>query len=261
MQARCKDSTTIAAPAPIISAEPKPEPRQRGSIQVYETLREDILWLGLEPGSALDELALAQRFGVSRTPIREALLLLSGDELVKFLPNRTTIVAPLRMNNLGPYLDTYLVLSRAVVRTAALRFPAAAEAELRAGLDTIRGGISGGEPRAALRADFNLRRRVAALAGNEFQERCYNQILDAGIRAMILYFFPNARAADLARGLANWERLITAMAARDVAAADALARTMIRDEADVILRAFTPGDGDDFDFPSITLTSEARRVS
>lgn len=233
------------------------EPRQRGSIQVYELLRENILWLEIEPGSALDELALAARFQVSRTPIREALLLLSGDQLVKFLPNRTTIVAPLHMNNFGPYLDTYLVLSRSVMRTAARRFRQTHEPELRRSLDAIRQSILMGEPKAALRADLGLRRRIAALAGNEFLERCYNQILDAGIRAMILHFFPNAGAGDLARALANGDRLINALQARDAARADSLTRTMIENEAAVILRSFAPTDGTDFDFPSITSLKEA----
>ena len=72
----------------------KSRKHRRGSLQVYESMREDILWLRIDPGSAIDEVALAERFKISRTPIREALLLLSGDDLVKFLPNRTTIVAP-----------------------------------------------------------------------------------------------------------------------------------------------------------------------
>ncbi len=198
-------------------------------------------------------MALARRFQVSRTPIREALLLLSGERLVKFLPNRTTIVAPLTMDNFGPFLDIYLVLSRTVVRTVALRFRPECEAELRAGLSVIRANALGGEPQAALRADFGLRRRIAALAGNEFQERYYNQVLDAGTRTMIMHFFPNARAADLRRGLTLWDRLISALAARDVDTADALARDMIRGEAEVILRSFDAIDGNDFNFPSISL--------
>ncbi|MCC0040259.1 MAG: GntR family transcriptional regulator, partial [Brucellaceae bacterium] len=72
---------------------------RRGALQVYDALREDILWVRIKPGSALDEVRLAERFKVSRTPIREALLLLSGESFVQFLPNRTTVVAPLLLNN------------------------------------------------------------------------------------------------------------------------------------------------------------------
>ena len=93
---------------------------RRGALQVYDVLREEILWVRIAPGSALDETALAARFEVSRTPIREALLLLAGERLVQFLPNRTSIVAHFSLDNTGDYLDTALIISRAMARAAAL---------------------------------------------------------------------------------------------------------------------------------------------
>ena len=65
------DSTPRLQDLPEIPAT-KPK-AQRGAIQVYETLRDDILWLRIAPGSAIDEVALAARFDISRTPVREAL--------------------------------------------------------------------------------------------------------------------------------------------------------------------------------------------
>ena len=65
----------------LATSESSASKSKRGALQVHESLREDILWLRIEPGSALDEVALAERFEVSRTPIREALLLLSGEGL------------------------------------------------------------------------------------------------------------------------------------------------------------------------------------
>ena len=58
--------------------------RKRGSgvKHVYDTLRDEIIDLELEPGSPVDEIHLAERFGMSRTPIREALVRLAGDGLV-----------------------------------------------------------------------------------------------------------------------------------------------------------------------------------
>lgn len=91
-----------------------------GALQVYDELREDILWLRIKPGATLDEVGLAARFKVSRTPIREAFLLLLGKNFVQFLPNRTTIAAPFLLNNLGDYMDTFLILSRGAVRSTAV---------------------------------------------------------------------------------------------------------------------------------------------
>ena len=49
---------------------------------VYDTLRAEILTLELKPGQLLDEQTLAERFDMSRSPVREALIRLAGEELV-----------------------------------------------------------------------------------------------------------------------------------------------------------------------------------
>ncbi len=72
-----------------------PRTRGRGVQTVYEALRRAIVDLRLEPGSPLDEVTLAERFDMSRTPVREALVRLAAEGLVTQLPNRNTIVAPI----------------------------------------------------------------------------------------------------------------------------------------------------------------------
>jgi len=59
---------------------------------VYESLREMIVWLDLPPGDRLVENELAARFGVSKTPVREALAILDADGLVDTVPYRGTTV-------------------------------------------------------------------------------------------------------------------------------------------------------------------------
>jgi DNA-binding GntR family transcriptional regulator len=66
-------------------------------------LEDDIVGGRILPGARLEELALARRFGVSRTPIREALQLLAATELVEKRPNRgvyVTLPAPERLTSM-----------------------------------------------------------------------------------------------------------------------------------------------------------------
>ncbi len=56
-------------------------------VAVYNTLREEIKTLELHPGERLVEELLSARFGISKTPIREALLLLESDRLVELIPH------------------------------------------------------------------------------------------------------------------------------------------------------------------------------
>ena len=71
-----------------------PESRQRTNRRVvYETLRRKVLTLELPPGTALSENELAAAMGVSRTPIRESLILLAEEGLVQVFPQVGSFVS------------------------------------------------------------------------------------------------------------------------------------------------------------------------
>lgn len=73
----------------------------RGSLSkqdVLNTLRNRILYLEYTPGTQILDTEIAQELSVSRTPVREALLLLKDEKLVNIFPQSGTIVAPIDMN-------------------------------------------------------------------------------------------------------------------------------------------------------------------
>ena len=80
-------------------SEPRPSLRQprppRGTAreQTLETLRREIIALHLPPGTALSENELAAELGVSRTPVRESLIVLQGEGLVQVYPQVGTFVS------------------------------------------------------------------------------------------------------------------------------------------------------------------------
>ena len=72
------------------------DPRPRSlTEQVYEALREDILRARRRPGQVVAEPELALHYGVSKTPVREALRLLAQDGCVIVLPRKGYLVRPL----------------------------------------------------------------------------------------------------------------------------------------------------------------------
>ena len=79
----------------------RPAPRSTGRLdrdrqaapQVFERLRDMILSLALPPGSPLSRAALAEQFGVSSTPIRDALMRLAEEGLVDVFPQYATLVS------------------------------------------------------------------------------------------------------------------------------------------------------------------------
>jgi DNA-binding GntR family transcriptional regulator len=67
--------------------------RRTNAAVIYEVLYKSIARMELRPGEPLQEKALTEHFGVSRTPLREALLRLQGDGLVELLPQAGTFVS------------------------------------------------------------------------------------------------------------------------------------------------------------------------
>ncbi|SCB34002.1 GntR family transcriptional regulator [Rhizobium multihospitium] len=85
-----------------ISAQPSLEPinpRQPIAVQVYERLRRAITTLSMLPSEALSEKELSLQLGVSRTPVREALIRLADEGLIDILPQRGSFVAPIRLRD------------------------------------------------------------------------------------------------------------------------------------------------------------------
>lgn len=88
---------------------------------LYEDIRRRIISMDLAPGEDLDELGLVATYGVSRTPVRETLIRLTGEGLVEMRPNRGAYVAPLDITVLQSYFEAADFIHRAMARLAALR--------------------------------------------------------------------------------------------------------------------------------------------
>ncbi|MDU2925697.1 GntR family transcriptional regulator, partial [Bradyrhizobium sp.] len=69
--------------------------------QVYERLLDDIVSGALPPGTPMAELDLCERLGVSRTPVREALIKLADVDLVRIYPQSGSVVAPVSREAFG----------------------------------------------------------------------------------------------------------------------------------------------------------------
>ena len=87
--------------------------------QVHAHVRQLILRLRLKPGEALSEKDLSVKLGISRTPVREAFIRLAQEGLVDILPQRGTLVAPIRMAEVKEAHFIRRVLELGVVRRAA----------------------------------------------------------------------------------------------------------------------------------------------
>jgi len=83
-----------ALPASAHARKPRSlDPKRQAAPQVFDRLRESILALELAPGAVLARNELAAMFGVSQTPVRDALIKLSEEGLVDIFPQHATVVS------------------------------------------------------------------------------------------------------------------------------------------------------------------------
>ncbi len=95
--------------------------------QVYGYLREQMRTGGLRPGSVIDMEETSGRLGVSKTPLRDALLLLEMEGFVSILPRRKVIVNPLTFQDIR---DFYEILGALEATALGAAFDRLGEAEL-----------------------------------------------------------------------------------------------------------------------------------
>ncbi|MGE4248870.1 MAG: GntR family transcriptional regulator [Parvibaculaceae bacterium] len=153
-----------------------------GGTKVYETLRHKILTLQLAPGAELDELALAKAFGVSRTPLREALIRLSSEQLVQILPNRGSVVAPLTLTDFPRFIEALSLVEAAVNGFAAARRTDTDIAAIAKACALYEAAAGRGDALEMTEANLAFHHSIAAAAHNPQLASIYKMTLAEGTR-------------------------------------------------------------------------------
>jgi GntR family transcriptional regulator, rspAB operon transcriptional repressor len=195
---------------------------------VYSRLRADILSCAMRPGTTFRERQLAERFNVSKTPVRDALIKLQEQNLVEVMPRRGYRVARISLTDARELYEMRLIFERAGIS----RTIDAAEDRVLEGLDafrTLRGDIT-------LQGwiEYNRRFHIALVSG------CGNARLARTATEVIEQFdrmtYTSVTLAGLARGmnmvsmtdrLREHGAIIDAIQARDRRRAVALSREHI----------------------------------
>ena len=209
---------------------PKPEPSKRGggARLVYETIRNEILELNLAPGVPLDETSLAERFSLSRSPIREALVRLSADGFVQTLSNRSTIVTPLNLVEFPRYVEALDYLQRIVTRLAARNRTEADLAIMQKAAEIYDSECLNGNHLKMSEANKAFHMAIADAGRNRYFADLYRQLLDEGRRILHMHY-QRRRDADEKFPLGPEHfQMIEAIQNKDEARADQLAHEHTR---------------------------------
>ena len=133
---------------------------------VFNTLRQSILTGELKPGERLMEIHLADKLGVSRTPIREAIRKLELEGLVTMIPRRGAEVAQITEKSLRDVLEVRRALDALAVELACERITPSQLEQLREACDAFERETKWGDANRVARADVALHDIILVASGN-----------------------------------------------------------------------------------------------
>lgn len=208
------------------------------SPQIYASLRRQVITGQYRPGQRLVEGELARSWGVSKSPLREALKALQHEGLVEAIPRRGYVVTPITVKQVQDLFDLRFVLEReAAARAARSATPEQLEEIQRlVGTPYVVGDLESQSRFLAQNKAFHL--AVARVTGNQRLVAVLERLLDELERLFHLGLDVKDRAQDMVR---EHEELIAAIRARDIAAVARVIEAQIENSRQMVLGGILAG--------------------
>lgn len=191
--------------------------------RVYRYVRAGILNRRFADNDLLAEGRLADETGVSRTPVREALLRLEAEGMVRLLPKRGALVLPVSAAEWRDVLATReLVETYCVRRVLESGAASGLSARLAGALAMLEQAASDGDVAAYVAADRDFHAAIVAAAGNSILIKLYGSLRDRQLRMGAANLLGEGGLADSARTrrtIADHSAIADAIAAEDLDAA------------------------------------------
>jgi DNA-binding GntR family transcriptional regulator len=178
------------------------------SERVYDRLKHDILDGSLPGGEFFTEGSVADEVGVSRTPVREALLRLEVEGLVRLYPKKGALVVPVTQDEARQVLEAREVVE---VWAAGAMWPRRVEVlpQLRELLDDMRSARAAGDVTQFVGHDRRFHEVLVEAAGNDILSRAYEGLRDRQLRIIASQMLMSRSRMDTAmRGHAEIVELL-----------------------------------------------------
>jgi DNA-binding GntR family transcriptional regulator len=188
-------------------------------LRVRRVIEARIITNALRPGERLSESDLAATLGVSRQPVREALIRLSEASLVRVLPQRGTVVTRISVTHAQSARFLRSAVERAVARAAAPRADAAAIAAMRRIIQDQEAAVTSGDHGLFLALDDALHSAFATSAGHGDAWRMLHNVK---LHMDRVRYLSQPDATPASRLLEQHVAIVDAIEARDPDAAEAM---------------------------------------
>jgi DNA-binding GntR family transcriptional regulator len=180
-----------------------------GNPNVFAELKKRIVLLDYEPGQVLREKDLVEEFGVSRTPVREALIRLEAQGLVRIFPNLGTIVSEVSFQQLKDVFEIRSCLVRLTGQLAAERITAAELEQMRAQIKRMQAER---DPKTLMRLDSEMHDLINRATKNDTLVKILEMLRDQAVR---IWTYASAHDEYYGRMAEEFEQLLAAFERRD----------------------------------------------
>lgn len=199
---------------------------------VFNTLRRAILRGELKPGERLMEIQLANKLGVSRTPIREAIRKLELEGLVLMIPRKGAEVAEITEKNLRDVLEVRCALEELAVQLACDRIDEEGLKELRAAADTFRKVLDSDDITQIAQADVDFHDVIFKATDNQRLIQLLNNLREQMYRYRIEYLKKKECYPQI---LHEHQEIIESIAGRDKDRATNVTGIHIKNQVDTVV--------------------------
>ncbi|MGW7329885.1 GntR family transcriptional regulator [Streptomyces sp. NPDC054840] len=200
---------------------PAPATAVTAADRVYQHVKQGVLDRRYEGGTLLTEGELAAAVGVSRTPVREALLRLETEGLLKLYPKKGALVLQVSAQEIADVLETRMLVEEFTVRRAVPAPPGLLD-RLAVLLDEQRRHADAGDLGAMMAADRGFHAEIVRSAGNQILCRLYDQLRDRQLRMGVALLHAHPERLD--RTLVEHAEILDALRAGDADTAAAAVR-------------------------------------
>lgn len=210
----------MAEPQPGIQKMSSRDTRSlRQNEQAYLRIKEMILLGEIAPLAMIEEKTLMAELGLGRTPIREALLRLSYEDLVAIIPFRGMFAAGIDMSDLDEIMEMRIPLECLAVRLVCERASNEDLAELRRRVESadVAGLCARGDVRGLYQFDHDFHCAIVDMARNRFLDHTLAGLRDAAWRFHVVYY--RRHGADARDYFNNYREVLEALEQRDPDAA------------------------------------------
>ncbi|MGS2589021.1 GntR family transcriptional regulator [Streptomyces hebeiensis] len=211
--------SAAAVPAPAPAAAPAKRPP--AADRVYSHVKKAVLDRRYEGGTLLTEGELAEAVGVSRTPVREALLKLEVEGLIKLYPKKGALVLAVSAQEIADVVETRLLVEEFAVRKA-VPAPARLLERLAELLEEQRRRAGEGDLAAVAVTDRSFHAEIVRNAGNEILSKLYDQLRDRQLRMGVAVM--EAHPDRIAKNITEHAELLETIRAGDAEAAASCVR-------------------------------------